>query len=162
MAKLSDLEKDLYDYGNHVISEMAQYAKKEIVKETTQAIVDFYSHYTPHEYKRHANTPAKSNIMRNGFKPYYKNAHRRIAHGGIRLTFDLMDDLYLSEPETVAESIFIGSHGPNIERNHTPIMVPSPILRIENKVDEIAKDSKRIGEEAKRKSKGYSYRSLHF
>lgn len=110
MAKVTgfDLVKqDLQKYANNYMRHLATILGEEMTKETGNIIELFYKDYTPTSYQRHY-----YNLRDNSYQRYYSNKHGgRTYVCGVRVTPELMDDLYNAPTEQVLSSVWDGFHG---------------------------------------------------
>lgn len=154
-----ELCDDLKKYANKVAVGIASTIRDEMFDEAKNAIHDFYSDYTPINYKRHY-----YNFSNKSFKKYYYNGHNSIVRGGIELTPYLMDDIYSSSingtqkylsaekidgfheqdlTDYVFNLVYSGYHGNMSMINSAfsvPVTNPSPYERLLNKRDSIIKN----------------------
>ena len=154
---ISGLEKKLNKYVQNVCRVAAGKIRDDLNEEAITAIAKFYTSYSPKHYKRHY-----YNFMDNSFQKYYANPHNKIYYGGVKLTPELMDDIYQADTQQVFDTVYAGFHGPasmiGIGNSHPDIygvekfynhplgdytinvparMWPSPMQRLLDKKNEI-------------------------
>lgn len=141
-------EDELRGFTKKLAKTLAYKARDEMTDAARFAIKEFYQDYSPSSYKRHV-----KNFLHKSFFGYYKNAHGQVAHGGVELTYERLDDIYGWTPEGVFSLVYTGQHG-NIgmisrigNAPAIPIMAPSPIEVIEHRRDDIVADVQKFADD---------------
>lgn len=135
----NDVKKDLKKYIGNVLSGAAGRIRDDLTEEAFNSIVQFYTSYTPVSYHRHY-----YNFMEKSFEKYYSNPHGKIYRGGVRLTPEMMDDIYQDSTQEVFDSVYAGFHGVSSmfetpkSFTVTPVMSPSPMEKVLERRDYIA------------------------
>lgn len=178
MAKnlIDDIIDDLKTYSSNIAKFAAIEVRDTLAKTAYDAIEAFYADYEPEYYYRNY-----YNFRKNSYQKYYHNSHNKTFSGGIILTPENMDELYIHETispfathstwgasaEQVFNTVMEGWHGlPSYKRNgvmYEGIRMkngPSgysgiyPTDVIHNKYNELLHDNTII-ERAERKAREY-------
>ena len=132
----NNFKKELQKYSNSFIKGIAQKVKEELIQTAFNAIVRFYTSWSPKYYERHY-----YNFMDYSFKGYYKNPHNMIVRGGVELTPYRMRDIYEDPTQEVFDLVYQGFHGmAGITNPNIPRMNPSPIQLLYLRRDNIVKN----------------------
>lgn len=101
------VKRDLQKYANNYMRHLATILGEEMTKEAGNIVEEFYKDYKPKSYHRHY-----YNLQDRSYQRYYSNKHGgRTYVCGVRLTPELMDDIYNADTEQVLNSVWNGFHG---------------------------------------------------
>lgn len=164
-----EIAKDLREYASNVAKFAAIEAREELADTAAGAIESFYAHYEPMDYYRNY-----YNFRQKSYKKYYKNSHGKSFSGGITLTPENMDELYMhptvhswaknetwgAPAEVVFHTVMDGWHGLPSPYEVTSPMEPSPMELIQKRYDELCANPSRLIQRAEQKAKKIKYKYL--
>ena len=141
---INDLRDEIKRIADKKMVRIAAKIRDDLTETAGSAIQAFYNNYRPGSdgeplyYQRHY-----WNFEEHSFQKYYAHSlSSDIYYGGVRLTPELMYDVYREDTFEVFTSVYSGYHGPKeLYNSYTkripPIMSPSPRERIILRRDEI-------------------------
>ena len=138
MAKdlIDDIIDDLTEYSKNIAKFAAIDVREQLADAAADAIEAFYADYEPDFYYRNY-----YNFRKKSYKKFYHNSHDKVFSGGIILTPENMDELYLHQAKTpfaehnpygasaaqVFETVMQGWHGLPSEKWYGLRMKQGPV-----------------------------------
>lgn len=132
MAQTFDTYTALEKYVQDVCRRTAGLIRDDLTETAGRAVSTFYADYKPHVYKRHY-----YNFENNSYQKYYANNHGKVYYGGVEITPQNLESLYVDPTYEVSDLFWNGFHGSPIGKNDIPRMSPSPMDILEERQDYI-------------------------